>query len=928
MARQARRMGRPLRVAPLIAADHPAAANPSPGNQPVTVLDHSSRYISKATLVPVEVDQAAIDSSAAGQALVKLGYVRQLTLQPGEVAAVRNTLSAFADAAAQNKDFSSTSPLWDLLTSFEGSPMPSLLPSARDLATASVQTLKTFGQALKALRQQRVDHLAGNVVGAPNSPINPAARIAGAGLGPGSLDLATSRDLLNRSAVANSGFEVNTALNPIGMMHLERLEMTPAGIVPGELIATIPLAPNEQTAVVQKEWSVTTKEFTSIVTDSLETYSETGVTDNTELTQSTTSQIQHGNQFNITGTVSGGIDLISGSSTSTVSAQDSASQSATDSRKHAATVTQKASSRSKQEHKVTISTTTVTGTSETTTRTLTNPSATNPIRIDYFSMMRNWRVRLYRYALRLTYDVVIPEPGGALRKAYAQLDGLRQGIGPFVFNIPHSEITDSVLPSETDPHYRVLADRYGAQVRDPVSPNLAPMVFNFIPRTGGGALFTQLSFSIPDGYRIIRVTLDGSLTGPGGVNIGFGVIGTTFFQRAPQPDQMPLPSTELKTASGVDFLFHAEGAQNVLFMAQDANSASVNLTVEVERSPDGYAQWQSDVWNALYSAAQTQYYAQQQDIAAQISQLEDELANVDTLTLRREESEEIMKGVLRFILGNDFDFMPKDVEQAIKGSGADLTHGVGFTGNDLGLSHQDWTIVTSHENTVRFLNQAIEWENVVTFLYSYFWDVPDSWDFIRRIKHPDATRQAFLRAGSARVVLTVRRGWEDDWILFTQGGFEGASIPNNHPYLTIAQEIAAYDDTNYPGIPPANPGLSGVRLEDAVYTTSSASVQPSADPAHPAVNIPVDSSAGFVVGLPVAIGPQGSPEQELQMVTARPADGTHITVEKLVNSHDGTSTPFLVFQPGEKGVLIAEWNEYTPTSGTDIKVTSNLATIA
>jgi len=206
--------------------------------------------------------------------------------------------------------------------------------------------------------------------------------------------------------------------------------MTPAGIVPGELIATIPLAPAEETAVVQKEWSVTTKEFTSIVTDSLETYSETGVTDNTELTQSTTSQIQHGNQFNITGTVSGGIDLISGSSTSTVSGQDSSSQSATDSRKHAATVTQKASSRSKQEHKVTISTTTVTGASETTTRTLTNPSTTNPMRIDYFSMMRKWRVRLYRYGLRLTYDVVIPEPGGALRKAYAQLDELRGKIGP------------------------------------------------------------------------------------------------------------------------------------------------------------------------------------------------------------------------------------------------------------------------------------------------------------------------------------------------------------------------------------------------------------------------------------------------------------------------------------------------------------------
>jgi len=718
--------------------------------------------------------------------------------------------------------------------------------------------------------------------------------------------------------------------------------MTPAGIVPGELIATIPLAPAEETAVVQKEWSVTTKEFTSIVTDSLETYSETGVTDNTELTQSTTSQIQHGNQFNITGTVSGGIDLISGSSTSTVSGQDSSSQSATDSRKHAATVTQKASSRSKQEHKVTISTTTVTGASETTTRTLTNPSTTNPMRIDYFSMMRKWRVRLYRYGLRLTYDVVIPEPGGALRKAYAQLDELRGKIGPFIFDVKHSDITTDIRTeevrlghpetTETAEHYKILADRYGTQVPDPRAPSISFQVGG--PVSGlvedPNWRFYQLAFDIDPDYQISSVVMDSQIGSVGQASRSFLLFGVGAPWEASGPNVMnsggQIPVTNL--TQNYNFLLGATGHQTITYRFILVNQATVIFNITGVLTKQALDKWASDVWNTLYNAAQTQYFAEQQDIAAQISQLEDELANVDTLTLRREESEEIMKGVLRFILGNDFDFMPKDVEQAIKGSGADLTHGVGFTGNDLGLSHQDWTVVTAHEDTVRFLNQAIEWENVVTFLYSYFWDVPDSWDFIRRIKHPDATRQAFLRAGSARVVLTVRRNWEDDWILFTEGGFEGASIPDNHPYLTAAQEIAAHDDTNYPGIPPANPSLSGVRLEDAVYTTSSASVQPSADPVHPGVNIPVDSSAGFVVGLPVAIGPQGSPEQELQMVTARPADGTHITVAKLVNSHDGTSTPFLVFQPGEKGVLIAEWNEYTPTSGTDIKVTSDLTAIA
>ena len=136
--------------------------------------------------------------------------------------------------------------------------------------------------------------------------------------------------LSRAAAFATEGLSANITFGNgprIGLMNFERLEIAPAGIVRGELIATIPLAPLEETAVVQKEWSVTSKEFTSIVTDSLENYSETGVTDNTELSQSTTSQNQHSNQFNITGTVSGGIDdIFDAKSTSGFTTQDTSSE--------------------------------------------------------------------------------------------------------------------------------------------------------------------------------------------------------------------------------------------------------------------------------------------------------------------------------------------------------------------------------------------------------------------------------------------------------------------------------------------------------------------------------------------------------------------------------------------------------------------------
>ncbi len=852
------------------------------------VLVHSSRAIAKATHVPI-----AVPEDASGRAVQKRAFVQHLLLQEGEVAAALQALAASADVAQGS---ASAADLAAVLQPFEHSSKARLPPIAT-FSAVPFEALRALGQAVVKLRSQALEQ-----------------------------DNTARRNTLLRAAVqANNGLVANATpfFSDFGMLNLERLEMAPAGIERGELVATIPLAPGETTAVVQKEWSVTTKEFTSIVTDSLENFSETGVTDNTELAQSTTSQIQHANQFNVTGTVSGGIPLISGSATSSFAAQDSASQSATDSRKHASMVTQKASSRTKQEHKVTISTTTVTGTSETTTRQLVNPSKTDPIRIDYFSLMRRWRVRLYRYGLRATFDIVIPEPAGQLRGAYAELARWRSQLGPFTFPVTHDEIKPD------NDHYKVLAEQYGADVSPP-PPVPAPISVNDNPGAGNDWHFVKLNFEVPQGCEISLIHLFadiGTLKGAGDPNIV--VEGTS-----------PLVRHQIAGGGVVDedlpnFRTGGTGAQTVYFNLIDVGPAFIELRVSLRPTADAVAHWRNDTWQALFNAAQTQYFASQQDIAAKVGALEDQLNSVDTLTLRREESDEIMKGALRFLLGPGFDFMPGTVDDAIKGSSGikppdprygqvDPVHGVAFTGSDFLMRPLQQLELQEYEGLVRFINQAIEWENVVSFLYSYFWDMPESWEFIRQIRHPDANRQAFLRAGSARVVLTVRKGWEDAWLRFV----DGMGPSDTSPRLTIAQEIAAYDSRNYPGIPPANSNEAAVRLQDAVYSTTSTEVN---GPVNGMV-LDLQSAKGFTVGARVLVdsGVHIRADQfgwqEEAIVTG--ISGNAITLKSLLYSHGGDSASYVVMQPGEKGTLIAEWNEYTPTSGTDIAVTSNLATIA
>lgn len=891
-------------------------------------LENASRRVSKATYVPLVVPAAGAQGSdqqkpardrALGSAVVKYGFVRQLALQPAETAAaIRLASQSETLSPAAKRELRASAPL---LAAFEGQPINSGLPPRSAFASVPSPVLVAFGRALAQVRQQPpagVDQPSD--AAAPSAPEQ--ARALDLALSPGQIHL------VNTANAATDAFEQSVAASPIGMLNLERIEMTPAGIERGELIATIPLAPGEKTSVTQTEWTVTSREFTSIVTDSLENVSETGVTEKTDLAQATDSETQHDNQFNITASVSGSYGCVTASASSSFAAQDKDSQSAKASREHAIATTRSASSRVRQEHKTTITTTTVSGTSEATTRSLENTS-TNPMRIDYFSLMRKWRVRLYRYGLRLTYDIAIPEPGGALREAHRDLSLLeaaaQQG---FVFPVNAGDISIT--------NYEDLAKQFGAQVPPPPAQSGTIDVPGPTPGLGqddDSWHFFTASFSVPDGSEIAGVRVVGmmNINNKGNSDNGgqhhFIVLGSDLNDTS---GAMGYDQDVLR--GGQPFLKAGTGAQTITFFTQWVGIASLSFTVRTVPTAQTMQTWQNGVWSALYNAAQSTYYTNQQAVTSRISALQEQISHADTLTLRREENDEIMKGVLRWLLGTQFEFMPPSVvdlftqQKDSHGNPVnDITYGVSFTGNDLGLSSPaSWSTMYQYQEMVKFINEAIEWENVLYFLYSYFWDVPASWDFVRTIEHPDKTRQAFLRAGSARVVLPVRKGYEARWTSFVELGDLNATLPpGTSPYMTIAQEIQSYDDTNYPGIPPANPGGPDLASASEAVAACMAALTPSSTQ----VSIAVDSTAEFLVGAQAIIDTNDSGVREVQTILAVP-DATHLVLAALAHAHDGTHTPFPVAQQGELGLLIAEWNEYTPTSGTDIAVTSNLATIA
>jgi hypothetical protein len=206
--------------------------------------------------------------------------------------------------------------------------------------------------------------------------------------------------------------------------------------------------------------------------------------------------------------------------------------------------------------------------------------------------------------------------------------------------------------------------------------------------------------------------------------------------------------------------------------------------------------WRLKTWNIIHEAAYNSFLERRSFLRDKASELEEELASQDSLSLRKMEREEIMKVVLRWLFGPMFKFNPD--------TSTDPSYN---TSDDLKTDHM-WKHTLYYGELIKFLHQAIEWENMLYFLYPYFWSHRSRWELKKGLDHPDAIHKAFLKSGAARVVLPVRPGFEKDFVSFVETGTFNPLL-KGHPYLTIAEEIENYAKTEYPGMPSANP------IEDA-----------------------------------------------------------------------------------------------------------------
>lgn len=581
-----------------------------------------------------------------------------------------------------------------------------------------------------------------------------------------------------------NSFKKLMPVEPIGYLHLEKLNFTPVGYQRGELVYSLPMLPGETVRVTHREWSRTETEFEKIITDSLETFTEEALVEKSELTSSSQEEQKHDSAFNASARVSGTYGPVTVSAEAGYNSSNAEARSRMQASKNSRENTQKASSRVKKEQKITFRVSTKYEVEDQSYREITNGS-TEAVRWDFHRLMKKWRIDLYRFDVRMTYDIVIPEPGSYLMRKYVKLQRLKDEFEKaFTLNFTPTSITRNNWPS--------LGAQYGVAIDAPPAEYVSIVAKDYQTYSSRTISFAHVEVRLPDGYSFDSMSALGSSI-VNSSNQSAGKIDVL------DPQNQARLSAGAKDGNSFNWRYYVDWSEPAT--PETGTTLDISIFAKGKITDTHFNQWRAKSYERLVDAARGQFDLKRQALKREIDQLEQDLYRDDALVLRKIEIEEIMKGVLRWVLGPDFAFYPSTLPGLSLSETSDLEY-YDSQGN---LKYQlDYENLLKHGDIIRFLHQAIEWENVLYILYPYFWTDDTRWDFKQSLYHTDYIHRSFLRAGAARVVLTIRPGFEKSFLSFMETLDLGKALAETHPYITVAEEMKQMAQTNYPFTPGAN----------------------------------------------------------------------------------------------------------------------------
>jgi hypothetical protein len=373
-----------------------------------------------------------------------------------------------------------------------------------------------------------------------------------------------------------------------------------------------------------------------------------------------------------------------------------------------------------------------------------------------------YEAQVYNYGKRLLFDTTIPEPAAFLYWAQTmQPPAGYDLVKPAAFTLRPEDLNEG--------NYGFYVQRHGAVgVEAPPEPfvTVAKTFDGADDRTNRGELTKIAELPVPEGYQAVAASVYASFSnwdsGQAYVDIAVGSAAHRWTHAGGVGFWNTSMNNETSTVPFALFTFR---------VAMIASSVEIRCA----RTERKMHQWKLSTHAAIRQA----YDKQMRDYEDALAEAQNRAAN-EAHGISPEANAQLIR-----------DEMKRLTLTLLTNQQFDMFNAVA-TG-PYGYPQMDNPVAEAQGAYIRFFEEAFEWQEMMYLFYPYYWAHKSSWQKRVLFSDDDPQFEAFLKAGAARVVVSVRPGFEKAVAHFMETGqiWDGGDPPTitDPAYLSIIDEI-------------------------------------------------------------------------------------------------------------------------------------------
>ncbi len=383
-----------------------------------------------------------------------------------------------------------------------------------------------------------------------------------------------------------------------------------------------------------------------------------------------------------------------------------------------------------------------------------------------------YKAQVYNYGERLMFEFIVPEP--AAFTFYANSKKSAAGLTVSEPEQPKNpkKSTEDLKPEHIKPeNYQALAAKYQVTDIKPPPPSQVFVPFKFQTQKGQGFKSEQdlqtkdfvieghsTTIKIPDGY-LAQAGWGRIIISPyeGGYPLMYGWEGKTVVEVIVGTRHFMTTNDKWHPTINIDLKYHPSEIP-VTVTAIHRVSVSVTLEILCNRTGNKLSKWQIDTYDAIMTAYLNLKSEYEEQLAAAAVEEGIAISGRNPALNRELEKTELKKGALTLLTRKTsphFDYVGSiDVIEK------DVTDKQGYK-KIKGHPEINFAEADREGPYIQFFDQAFEWSQMTYIFYPYFWARKQLWATLQQIEDNDPLHAQFLQAGAARVLVPVRRGYED-----------------------------------------------------------------------------------------------------------------------------------------------------------------------